>query len=280
MNKIEKKYSLDEFLSILKINNYLINPTAKYLGVGASTVIRYCDKHNIYLPTKGLKTFNSRYTGVDNTRAKNTYKKMLDRCYNSKNKNYHRYGGRGISVCDYWKENVLNFYNDLKDLPNAFVKGYSLDRINNDGNYELSNVRFATSKEQCNNTCSNVLLNVEGVNYTMTQLAEKLGVTGDFIKDRIRLGFTLEQILTIPKGGKRFKPVVNIVKRGNNKLSIRLRPNELENIEKLYKYDNINFNEIFYEALTTLKGLCSQYNIPFGEYCDEIACKTKFITYD
>lgn len=280
MNKIEKKYSLDEFLNILKTSNYLINPTARQLGVGASTVIRYCDKHNICLPTKGLKTFNSRYTGVDNTRAKNTYKKMLDRCYNSRNKNYHRYGGRGISVCDYWRADVLNFYNDLKDLPNAFTKGYSLDRINNDGNYELSNVRFATSKEQCNNTSSNVLLSVEGVNYTMTQLAEKLGVTGDFIKDRIRLGFTLEQILTIPKGGKRFKPVVNIIKRGNNKLSIRLKPNKSENIEKTYKYNSFTFDEIFSEALSTLKDLCDRYDILFDDYCNEHMCKNKFIIQD
>lgn len=277
MSKIEKKYTVSEFLVILEINNYLINPTARYIGVGASTVIRYCDKHSICLPTKGLKTFNPRYTGVDNTRAKNTYNKMLDRCYNSSNKNYHRYGGRGISVCDYWRADVLNFYNDLKDLPNAFTKGYSLDRVNNDGNYELSNVRFATSKEQCNNMSSNVILNVEGITYTMTQLAEKLGVDGDFIKDRIRLGFTIEQIISIPKGEKRFKPVVNIIKRGSNKLSIRLKPNKLDNIEKIYKYNSVNFDEIFSEALNTLKGLCNQYNIPFEAYCNEITCKNKFI---
>ena len=280
MNKIEKLYTLEEFLRILEVNDHLINPTARSLGVGASTVIRYCDKYNIHLPTKGLKGFNSRYTGVDNVKAKNTYRKMIDRCYNVKNKNYNRYGGRGIEVCDNWKSSVLNFYNDLKNLPNAFVDGYSLDRIDNDGNYELSNVRFATSKEQGNNTCLNVIFNVDGVKYTMSQLAERLGVTGDFIKDRVRLGFTIDQILSVPKGEKRFKPVVNVIKRGRNKLSIRLKPSRSENIEKLYKYDDTTFKEIFFKALNDLKVLCNQYGIPFEEYFDEFACKNKFIQQD
>lgn len=276
MNKIEKLCNLDEFLHTLEVNNYLINPTARSLGVGASTVIRYCDKYNIHLPTKGLKGFNSRYTGVDNVKAKNTYRKMIDRCYNTENKNYNRYGGRGIKVCDNWKSSVLNFYNDLKDLPNAFAEGYSLDRIDNDGNYELGNVRFATSKEQGNNTSLNVVFYVGGVRYTQSQLAEKLGVTSEFIKDRVRLGFTIEQILSIPKGEKRFKPVVNIIKRGHNKLFIRLKPNRSENIEKLYKYDDTTFEEIFFKALNDLKVLCNQHNIPFDEYFDEVACKNKF----
>lgn len=277
MNKIEKICTLEQFLVVLKLNNNLINPTARALGVGASTVIRYCDIHDIHLPTKGLKTFSSKYTGVDNTRAKNTYNKMLDRCYNPRNKNYDRYGGRGIIVCDHWRDSVLNFFNDLKNLPNAFCDGYTLDRIDNDGNYEISNVRFATKKEQANNTSHNVVFILDGERYTMSQLAEKIGVTGDFIKDRVRLGFTLEEIINIPVGEKRFKPVVNIIKRGKGKLSLRIKPDRETNIERMYYYYTpSHFDEVFDKVVVDLRLLCEKYGIILESHLDVEVCRKKF----
>jgi hypothetical protein len=72
---------------------------------------------------------------------------MLDRCRNENNKNYKNYGGRGISVCERWYS-FENFYADMGDRP----ENLSIDRINNDGNYEPGNCRWATHKEQMNNT--------------------------------------------------------------------------------------------------------------------------------
>lgn len=72
-----------------------------------------------------------------------SWRGMLDRCRNSKHVSFHRYGGRGISVCKRW----LKFENFLADMGKR-PAGLSLDRINNDGNYEPSNCRWATDAEQ------------------------------------------------------------------------------------------------------------------------------------
>lgn len=76
---------------------------------------------------------------------------MRRRCLNPNYKDYKLYGGRGITVCDEWKDSFQAYYDYVSKLPHYGEKGYSLDRIDNDGNYEPGNVRWATAKEQANN---------------------------------------------------------------------------------------------------------------------------------
>jgi hypothetical protein len=76
------------------------------------------------------------------------WKSMKARCYNRKKGNYNKYGGRGIYVCDRWLNNFENFFSDMGPKPN---KNYTLDRINNNGNYEPSNCRWATRSGQSQN---------------------------------------------------------------------------------------------------------------------------------
>lgn len=77
---------------------------------------------------------------------------MRKRCFSTYHKNYDSYGARGITVCREWNESFEAFYDYVSQLPHFGEPGYSLDRINNDGNYEPGNVRWATQKEQMNNT--------------------------------------------------------------------------------------------------------------------------------
>lgn len=134
---------------------------------------------------------------------------MIGRCERKLNESYHNYGGRGITVCERW-HNFENFYNDTKE---GYADNLTLDRFpNRNGNYEPSNFRWATTKQQSRNTNRNVYLEYNGENLILTEWAERLGFKRSVIPARISYGWPTERILTEPvfysKGKNQF---------GNNK---------------------------------------------------------------
>lgn len=107
--------------------------------------------------TKSCGCFNiaqikERFTkhGLTNSKLFSVWSDVLRRCFNKNRQDFQRYGGRGITVCDEWKNDFLAFYN--WSMANGYKNGLSIDRINNDGNYEPSNCRWATLNVQARNT--------------------------------------------------------------------------------------------------------------------------------
>lgn len=94
------------------------------------------------------KVSHSKKHGMTGTLIYNKWKGMKQRCYNSNYDFYSAYGGRGIKVCDEWKDDFMQFYKDMGDVP---FEGAELDRINNDDDYKPSNCRWVSHKENANN---------------------------------------------------------------------------------------------------------------------------------
>jgi transposase len=121
---------------------------------------------------------------------------MKYRCHDIKDDNYHKYGARGIKVCDRWLEDFWNFSNDMGEKP---TKLHTVDRIDNDGNYEPDNCRWATKKEQSRNMRSNVIVTMNGKTMCLKDWSKELGVSYDTVKTRTgRYKMTAIEALTSP----------------------------------------------------------------------------------
>jgi len=106
---------------------------------------------------------------------------MIRRCTKENHPSYYIYGGRGIKVSDSWLKSFENFINDMGTRPS---KKHSIDRINNDGNYEPSNCRWATQKDQCRNRANTIYVFYKGNKTTLVECAENLGIKYSLLYDR------------------------------------------------------------------------------------------------
>lgn len=133
--------------------------------------------------------------GYTDTKEFRAWSSMKTRCYNPKCENYPHYGGRGITVCDRWRESFEAFLDDLGPAPSP---EYSIDRIDNDGNYEPGNVRWATLNEQCNNRRTNQNLGIKGISKTVTEWAKESGLSPETITWRVKAGWPDDELLMPP----------------------------------------------------------------------------------
>ncbi len=127
-----------------------------------------------------------------------SYLNMVARCCNPKAVNYHRYGGRGIKICERWRADFLNFLNDMGRCPPSL----QLERRDNDGDYEPGNCIWATAKAQANNRRSSKLLAFNGRIQTQAQWSEEFGVKQATLSFRLKSGWSIEKSLTTKSRNK------------------------------------------------------------------------------
>lgn len=122
-----------------------------------------------------------------------TWHSMRKRCNNPNCKPYHRYGGRGIKVCERWN----HFYLFVEDMGEKPTPRHTLEREDNNGDYAPDNCCWATRKEQCRNTSKNRHLTLNGKTQCLNAWSEELGIPSTTIRSRIdRYGRTVEEALT------------------------------------------------------------------------------------
>ena len=117
---------------------------------------------------------------------------MKERCYNKNKDNYYLYGARGITVCKEWLEKdngIINFYTWA--INNGYKENLTIDRIDNNGNYEPSNCRWATMKEQGRNKRNNYLITYKGETHCLSEWAETFNINRTTISSRLKNGWDI-----------------------------------------------------------------------------------------
>ena len=132
---------------------------------------------------------------ADFNRIQNIRKLMISRCYNSKNKSFDIYGGRGIEVCREWRESLLAFYIWAKN--HGYQANLTIDRIDVNGNYEPDNCRWITMFEQQSNKRNNVYIECLGERHTVAQWARITGLNEETIRNRYKKGLSGKKVLNI-----------------------------------------------------------------------------------
>lgn len=134
---------------------------------------------------------------IESTRA--IWKAMMQRCYQSSNGAYYRYGDKGVQVCERWHK-YENFLADMGVRPSF---DHSIDREKNDKGYEPLNCRWVLPTTQSRNRSNVIMLTLDGETKCLSEWAEITGISRDTIYMRIRNKWTIEEALTTPKGGSR-----------------------------------------------------------------------------
>lgn len=164
--------------------------STKYLGHGTSS----CGCYSKEVHKKALTKHGQRHS-----RLYNVHRSMVARCNNPNVHEYGNYGGRGIEVCDEWRD-FKNFADWAKE--NGYTEAErgkcTLDRIDPNGNYEPSNCRWASMKTQERNRRNNVLITFRGETHCMSEWAEIAGLKYVTFTHRFKAGWSMEKIMNTP----------------------------------------------------------------------------------
>lgn len=157
---------------------------------GNTKIIRSIDVYNGKTKSCGClrhkKSRSKEYTALVN---------IKDRCYNTNNKYYNDYGGRGIKVSNEWLNSFETFLNDMGECP----KKFTIDRINNELGYSKENCKWVSQKEQIRNRRNTLIVTYNNETKPLAQFCEELGLVYDTILNRIkRLNWKIEDALSTP----------------------------------------------------------------------------------
>lgn len=129
------------------------------------------------------------------TKLYKVWTSMKGRCHNTKDRQYHLYGGRGISVCQRWMGSFENFYADVGPRPSD---KHSIDRIDNNGNYEPGNVRWATGRQQLLNRRTSKKYEYQGSVLSCMEISELSGFSYMTISTRLARGMSAHDAINTP----------------------------------------------------------------------------------
>lgn len=162
----------------------------------------------------------------------NAWHSMKKRCFSSGCKAYKNYGGRGITICERWMD-FKNFLNDMGRKPSH---KHTIERINNNGNYEPSNCKWATAAEQNRNKRNCISFEFMGRRQLIADWSKELGYDRTLIIDRLGRGWSVEKALSTP-------PKKRTARNSNTEDIIRLH-NEGKTISEISKQLNCNYHTV------------------------------------
>lgn len=136
----------------------------------------------------GRNSVDKRRThGMTGTKLYHTWWNMKARCFDPNNKKFDCYGGRGIVVCDEWKDSFENFM--LWSISNGYSDELTIDRIDVNGNYEPSNCRWVAWKEQCRNKRNNKIITIDGEAKCLQDWCNQVGISPSTVEGRWKRGW-------------------------------------------------------------------------------------------
>lgn len=136
--------------------------------------------------------------GRSNSKLLSIKSAMEQRCYNPNNNVYKYYGGRGITICDEWRDSSLSFLEWADN--NGYEEGLSIERIDNNGPYSPENCKWIPRREQPSNTRSSRYITYKNQTKTLAQWSKEVGIKAFTLSQRLIKGWTDEETLTIPPG--------------------------------------------------------------------------------
>lgn len=162
---------------------------------GNYKIVRTSDIKRSHVKSCGCSFNGKPKKNTHGNRLYNIWYNMKRRCLKPDNKDYKNYGSRGITICDEWLADFLNFYNWA--INNGYQENLTIERIDVNGNYEPNNCTWVTIQEQLNNQRRNKKIKYNGEDLTLTQWCRKFNLTYSTIRRRLKT-MTFEEAITTP----------------------------------------------------------------------------------